>query len=256
MVQYPPSIDHPLYKCSFTLIAFLDGADGKVLANCHRPVHYQPFLETTLLKSPYVHPISDTLDLRLDALDYCPGETITVTVRHKSCPRQPSPPMTAFLELIQIGTVVAYQQGHGLTPKLTDVIASSTTPVVFDTTNTASCSLSIPVQTPPSLSFSKTFHACYQLRVTIKKKQLLSSRVATIELPITLGTLGYGVRAADSLELYTLVDHKTVTPIFMRAIEYSDTLPAYDPARLPTYTQTVSLPHTPSTSSTLTSSND
>ncbi|ORY94903.1 hypothetical protein BCR43DRAFT_494785 [Syncephalastrum racemosum] len=252
MVQYPPAIDHPLYKCSFSLIAFLDGVDGKVIASCHRPVLYQPFLETTMLKSPYVQPINDALALQLDALDYCPGETITVRVRHKACLRQPPPAMTVLLELVQIGTVVAYQQGHGLTPKLTDVIASSTTPILLDTKSTASCSLSIPVQAPPSLTFSQTFHISYQLRVTLKKKQLLSSRIATFELPITLGTLGYGVRAADSLQLYTLVDYKSVTPIFMRAIEYNDTLPAYDPARLPSYDQTISLPHTPSTSSTLT----
>ncbi|KAI8988437.1 hypothetical protein BDF20DRAFT_855682 [Mycotypha africana] len=98
--------------------------------------------------------------------------------------------------------------------------------------------LPLPVDLTPSINYSKIVHLSYLLRIKIKSRgtSLLGpmfSSVVQMELPLKIGTLGYGIRASRDLKVYYA--DTVSSPRFLRSLEYEEALPLYDPSRLPSY---------------------
>ncbi|KAG0164821.1 hypothetical protein DFQ28_009563 [Apophysomyces sp. BC1034] len=242
LVQFPPSMDHELCKCEFRLSAYLDNV------SCHRKVQYMPFTETCLLKSPLyregTHGPDFSATLKMQALDYVPGDNLVMSlnVRGKSS-------VHVSTQLSQLATVL-----HGYRPTLTKVIASSSTKV--SPGSNIPLSLPLPSNLTPSCSYSRHMSLTYKLKVVVERKGPLGgmwSSEIPFELPINIGTLGYGIRTSDELQYYTVFTQNDAAnsttrdlpvPRFMRAVEYEEALPRYEPARLPSYESTSHVPTT------------
>ncbi|KAI9265154.1 hypothetical protein BDA99DRAFT_507893 [Phascolomyces articulosus] len=261
VVQYPPSIDeHEYYQCTFKLIAIVEKA-GRTLQSIEKKISYRPFIETCVLKRP-IDAFSG--QIKLHGLEYVPGDMITATikrsdVRHRSTSTSSSSSASSSTSSIKrIITAKLYQISmlHAVddVPKLAKVIVSKSWDEDRDADQDAFDEsykldlLHIPSDIIPSYSYSSIMTVSYQLKVWFKQKKLGGLWTTTgqaIEFPLTIGTLGYGVRAPTQLQIYSTMvqqqeDQSEQIPRFMRAVEYSDSLPAYEGTRLPTYHDTIS----------------
>ncbi|KAF7722476.1 hypothetical protein EC973_003096 [Apophysomyces ossiformis] len=231
LVQYPPSLQHEFCKCEFRLSAYLDNVV------CHRKIQYMPYTETSLLKSPLCKERSQGSDfgatLKMHALDFVPGDdlTMTLSIRGKF-------PVHVSAQLSQHATALL-----GNRPSLTKLIASTTTKIT--TSSDSTISLPLPSDLTPTCNYSRCISLTYKLKVIVERKGPLGgiwSCELPFEVPINIGTLGYGIRASDELQFYTAVDTRPtaphselLVPRFMRAVEYEEALPRYEDTRLPSY---------------------
>ncbi|KAI8374701.1 uncharacterized protein BYT42DRAFT_646631 [Radiomyces spectabilis] len=250
MVQFPPSMDCCRYKCSFRLTATLDmmNAGQKSLVT-HKPVHYMPFVETCLLKTPLIKDLGDAQDdhikVKMNSLDYLPGDTIQVTALSLSGARRGD---TLTLTLYRVTT---FMNQEDAIPNQIHQICSKKTALNGNTS--VDCGLELPNDLIPSFSYGRVIAISYKLHLALGRaksglSKLLVS-VPSLELPVTIGTLGYGVRAAQDLQVYTMFQSvfddpaqpssspSPVLPVpkFIRVVEYEDALPQYEATRLPSY---------------------
>ncbi|KAG0166126.1 hypothetical protein DFQ28_004911 [Apophysomyces sp. BC1034] len=234
LVQFPPSMLSDQYRCAFKLTAHLDLLEYPSI-QVHKPVLYMPFIETRLLKTPLV--FKDTkhntsASFKVCALDYVPGDVLTGTLKIDGEATKVS------MELRQILTLNRGEQQY------TKIMTSS----IHKISNThTKITLDLPQDLAPSFSYGRVMSVAYKLSVKVERKGALRSKQWTFDLPITIGTLGYGIRASDELQLYTSFrgvfdtnssnssDPLLPVPRFMRAIEYEESLPVYESDRLPSY---------------------
>jgi hypothetical protein len=111
--------------------------------------------------------------------------------------------------------------------------------------STFDISLPIPVETTPSFSYSPIFSIGYQLQISIKQKKIWSALLELPDIPITIGTLGYGIRSSQELKVYSAFksvfdqgqDNTDTLPVprYLQVVEYEDCLPPYEDQRLPLY---------------------
>ncbi|KAG0166124.1 hypothetical protein DFQ28_004913 [Apophysomyces sp. BC1034] len=238
LVQFPPSMLDEQYRCAFKLTAHLDLPNGRSI-QAQKPVLYMPFIETSLLKTPLE--LKDTshnttVSFKVCALDYVPGDVLTGTLKFESEATEVS------MKLHRISTL-----NHGK-QQYTGVVASSVHKLYNARTE---ITLDLPQDLTPSFSYGRVMSVAYKLSVKVERKGALRSKQWTFDLPITIGTLGYGIRASDELQLYTSFrrvfdtnssnssDPLLPVPRFMRAIEYEESLPVYESDRLPSYDTTV-----------------
>ncbi|KAG2227463.1 hypothetical protein INT45_007488 [Circinella minor] len=236
VIQYPPSVEkHEYYQCSFKLIAIVEKY-GNVLRSAEKKISYRPFIETCAHKRPI-----DTFSgqIKLHALEYVPGDMITATIKRRF-DSQTSSTSTSIKRVI---TAKLYQISilHSVQdlPKLTKIIASNSWDEERQEDKERGDHLDllyIPSDVIPSFSYSGFWKT--------------TGKVA--EFPLTIGTLGYGIRAPTQLQIYSTIpsqqqqqsssanEEEQVLPRFMRAVEYSDSLPVYDSARLPSYGDIIS----------------
>lgn len=138
---------------------------------------------------------------------------------------------------------VIAQQNVSLVSEVNDMI----TPI--------SVSLETASDILPSFSYSPVFSIKYQLQITMKRKgKLWSSNLDLMEMPINIGTLGYGIRSSEEIKIYSsfksifdsqqeqhqgesssLLDPVLPVPKFLEVIEYEESLPVYSNDRLPPY---------------------
>lgn len=238
LVQFPPSMDNEYYHCTFQLKAILERHNGQTAATAQKTMIYMPFTETCALKTPLVQRQTAGFTLKLHALDYVPGDPIRVIMGGLRQGRRTA----VTLQLIQ--TTMALQEQDR--PKLRKVVASSKRSVSSSSSSSTQeeeeqlvIELPLAVDLVPTLNYSPVLSVSYHLRAVVEQKKGplggLWCAVASFELPITLGTLGYGMGAPEGFQLYTALTHEARMPRFMRVIEYTDTLPLYDPVRLPSY---------------------
>ncbi|KAG0166125.1 hypothetical protein DFQ28_004912 [Apophysomyces sp. BC1034] len=237
IVNFPPSAEHEHYRCRFQLSAYLDCRPVALVTR--KTVAYMPFLETCLLKSPLVRTATRgdlTAKVQLYALDYVPGDPATVPVQ-VSLPKK-SPATRVSVKLYQITKCLVSKD----VPKLTKVVASVVEPIESSSTVT----LPIPIDITPSLCYSNLASVTYRLHIGIERKGMFTPSLKFEDIPVTIGTLGYGIRSADDLQVYTIfsehlkesnTSNTMPAPQFMRSIEYEDALPLYEPNCLPAYSE-------------------
>lgn len=262
MIQFPPSMEHALYQCRFDLSAKLIRTTFTLpTVITKRTISYMPFIETSLLKQPVVeegHHNGLYASAQLHSLQYVPGDTIPITIttsrRHinnrKKKEDQPAEVNSILLELCETVELVQCRA-----VSVTRVVAShaykpSTKGNKYALVKTPSggrgaeynVNLSLPVDLTPSINYSKVVRVSYALRIKIKSSQCsllgpIFNSTIDMELPLKIGTLGYGIRASQDLQVY-YVDTEN-SPRFLRSLEYEESLPLYESAKLPTYQDTI-----------------
>lgn len=267
MIQFPPSMEHQLYQCRFDLSAKLIRTTftlPTVLTS--RTITYMPFIETSLLKQPIIEEGSDSglyASARLHSLDYVPGDTIPITIvtsrntgsssnnHQKSKRKKEDQPAEVNSILLELCETVGLVQSRAV--KVTRVVAShlyrpNAKGEKYSLVKTANgrgaecqVALPLPVNLTPSISYSKIVKVSYTLRIKIKSNHTLIgplwNSAVDMELPLKIGTLGYGIRASQDLQVYYRDTENS--PRFLRSLEYEESLPLYEPNRLPSYCDTL-----------------
>lgn len=263
LVQFPPSIlIKNVYCCKFRLEAYLETRDGKILATSESPLSYTPLIETRVTKhtQPYVltktWPISSirsnntnigpNIRIVLESLTYVVGDCIT--------PRIVSP-INCSYQMTLLRTIISTRDNNK---------RHMITTTVSETTGEE---LVIPSDLIPSVSYGRLMTIQYSLcvkvfsretNITQQKNSGLLSRllkpsgpsVTFDDIPIQIGTLGYGIRGPSDLAPYT--DFKDVfdkssdsslptlpVPEFVSTTDYKDCLPVYESYHLPTYEEEI-----------------
>jgi hypothetical protein len=109
------------------------------------------------------------------------------------------------------------------------------------TTYSAPLELDLPDNLVPTFTYSSLASVTYRLKLSVKRKGPLSmwAQEVTKDWPLTVGTLGAGLRSSPGLMVYSALDSthdsEQYRPKFMKAVEYEDALPLYEPDRLPDY---------------------
>ncbi|KAI8094579.1 hypothetical protein BDF21DRAFT_490060 [Thamnidium elegans] len=271
MIQFPPSMEHALYQCKFDLSAKLIRTTFTLpTVVTQRSISYMPFIETSLLKQPIIEEGHDSglyASARLHSLAYVPGDSIPITIvasrrqtsssgtsnntqKRKRKEDQPAEVNSILLELCE---TVGLVQSRAVS--ITRVVASHLYKpnakgykyALVKTQNGSGAeyqvALPLPVDLTPSINYSKIVKVSYTLRIKIKSNHstfLVGSiwnSIVDMELPLKIGTLGYGIRASQDLQVY-YVDTEN-SPRFLRSLEYEESLPLYESAKLPTYGDTV-----------------
>lgn len=279
MVQFPPSMDHPLYKTEYKLTAIVDMVESRndvTESSLHSriPILYMPFIETSLLKSPMI--INTTTSdneikasLKFGNRDYVPGDYVEIELTlNSSCNdgkrnKQTSKNTTVILELQQTLKVLPFDD----VPDQLAVVASASQRLSLElTTDTVSPSyncvagigLFVPTDLPPSFQ-GKLTSVSYALHVRVQQKTALggiwkrSSNISKI--PVTVGTLGYGIRSSSLLKNYSTWSdtansaaprnqegEEMPVPKFLQQVEYEEALPLYKASDLPSYSEATTPP--------------
>lgn len=253
MIQFPPTCQHEAYRCNFQLIAILDApslGNNAPLIKTEIPVVCMPFVETSLLKNPLMAR-SEKGDLaavvRMRAQEYVPGDVIPVSLRvdkkknsGSSSKKNSIQYVTVNIKLKQILSIVVFDD---MQDQIKTICSASHKMILIDGAYCdADLSLKIPADASPSYDYGQLVNISYRLEVSAEQKGPLggiwTNSVEIDNIDITIGTLGYGIRTASDMKLYTdyASDMKLMpVPKFMKAIEYEDALPVYDPAKLPGY---------------------
>jgi transcriptional regulator of met regulon len=255
MVQFPPSVDHATYRCSFQLIALLDTPSlGIPIIKTDIPVICMPFVETSLLKTPTVLSSKKgdlSARVKMGSQQFVPGDIIPFSLHVvKSSNSKKSSNLqyiTVNIKLVQILKVLAFDDIHDqITP-----VATATQKILllksFDGSYCdADLTLKLPADITPSYDYGKLVQISYKLEVHVEQKGpmcgIWNYSVGIDDIDITIGTLGYGIRTSNELKLYSefadsASDKPSTMPLpkFMKAIEYEDALPLYDSSKLPAY---------------------
>lgn len=264
MIQFPPSMEHTLYQCRFDLSAKLIRTTFTLpTVVTQRSITYIPFIETSLLKQPIIEEGSEGglyASARLHSLAYVPGDSIPITItasrthpssstRHHSKTKEDQPAEVNSI-LLELCETVGLVQSKAVS--VTRVVAShlykpnskgykySLVKTQHGSGAEYQVALPLPVDLTPSINYSKIVKVSYTLRIKIKSHHhsafLLSSiwnSVVDMELPLKIGTLGYGIRASQDLQVYYVKTEDS--PRFLRSLEYEESLPLYDSGKLPAY---------------------
>ncbi|KAG2230601.1 hypothetical protein INT48_004462 [Thamnidium elegans] len=259
MVQFPPSIDHSTYSCCFRLIALLDTPtlDCTTIKE-EVPILCMPFVETSLLKTPTFWNAKKgdlSAELRMAAQEFVPGDNISITLRvnnkNGSSKKKSTNSLhyvTVHIKLIQTLTVSAFDD----VPNQSKTVAAVSSKLLLinsldgcGTYCDGDLSLKLPYDLCPSYDYSKLANISYRLQLTVEQKGPMGGiwnySVSVDNISITVGTLGYGIRTSNELKLYSDIEESTssiMSPQFMKAIEYEDSLPLYDASKLPDYEST------------------
>ncbi|KAL9549451.1 hypothetical protein MBANPS3_005200 [Mucor bainieri] len=260
MVQFPPSMDHSFYRCSFQLIAFVDTPSS--IAKLTEPIHTDvpiicmPYVETSVLKSP-LSLVSSKAHLvakaKMSAHDFIPNESVTVRLDVTSNKPAPSSGslqyITAHLKLVQTLHILAFDD---LNDQTTTVAKASHKLLMIESLGgkgtycQAELDLKLPADLTPSYDYGNLVQVSYALQISIEQKGPMGGiwnyNVNMEDVPVTIGTLGYGIRSSSELKIYSMFESGSSSsskpmplPKFMKAIEYEDALPLYDATRLPDY---------------------
>lgn len=255
MVQFPPSIDHTVYRCTFQLIAIVDtpSLGTTPIFKTDIPVVCMPFVETSLLKTPLVLSAQKgelSARVRLGAQDFVPGETIPLSLHVGSKKSSSSLQyVTVNLKLIVTVSVIAFDD---VADQIKPVATATQKLLLLPSTQgggsscDADLTLKLPNDITPSYDYGKLVKISYTLQVTVEQKGPMGGIwnyiVGMDRINITIGTLGYGIRTSNELRNYSDFDTSSSDkpsgmplPKFMKAIEYEDALPLYDSSKLPEY---------------------
>ncbi|CAO3652728.1 unnamed protein product [Mucor fragilis] len=264
MIQFPPSMDHALYQCKFDLSAKLIRTTFTLpTVLTQRTISYMPFIETSLLKQPNIEEGYHNglyASAQLHSLAYVPGDSIPITVvtsrRHASKKKKTDEDQPAEVNSILLELCEKVELVQSRAVSITRVVASTLYKTnskghKYSMTKTRNgggaeyqVALPLPVDLTPSINYSKVVRVSYTLRIKIKSSQCalmgtFFNSVVDMELPLKIGTLGYGIRASQDLQVY-YVDTEN-SPRFLRSLEYEESLPLYESSRLPSYQQDTSL---------------
>ncbi|KAG2230600.1 hypothetical protein BDF21DRAFT_447699 [Thamnidium elegans] len=261
----------------------------------HKPIIYMPFIETGFSKKPIcittfekgsnllssseknskpgkASPTAPSVNVKLASLDYVPGDIIPVSLLIKGIPKHS----------IESVSIRLYQ--NRTWNKTTNNLKSKTNKGerkvshlitqeninlnLIDTNNSSSSSsieskvipidskLEISIDNIPSFSYSPVFSIGYQLKINIKRKgKIWNSNFDLTDIPINIGTLGYGIRSSEEIKVYSTFQSVfdqppegsnadiLPAPKFLNFLEYEEALPLYNEDRLPKYESSLNTPH-------------
>ncbi|KAI8334995.1 hypothetical protein BC941DRAFT_515133 [Chlamydoabsidia padenii] len=233
MIQYPPSMEYGRlrYKCDFKLTAILEQCHGhsSPLLTARLAILYRPWVPTKCFKSsPALIQRSKWAEVQLTQDAFLAGDTCQVLV-------SPSlGPVVITLALAQLVTLLDQMKQERVKP-LETILTRST----FELSSTRHLSIIIPADTPPTCCFGRTITVGYALVVRLKKSSVDKH---DIQLPLVIGTLGYGVSLPEGMKQYTDFDRfvahglpSVPVPQFLTSIEYESAPPSYLPSTLPPY---------------------
>lgn len=278
MIQFPPSIDHQYYRCSYKLTAYLDPslAYKEVPVMTQARIRFIPLIETKLLKSPMtledikrrriaMNQSDISATVKLSAVEYIAGDTIQATVYVTEGQKKKSKRSLTLNDLsISMRVYQISKFNLDEKPILSQLMATNTYILKNNKldndenkmTQVHQVSLELDEELAPSMEYSQIMSLSYKLVISIHKtivttkknnKKLLnlknllvpwSNDLHIFEQPITIGTMGRGIRAGDELDIYSKynkTDNPVPHPKFLQTIEYEDALPLYDSSRLPLY---------------------
>lgn len=282
MVQFPPSAnvvsesEGLSYHSNFTLSAYLDQHQGECIIKAHKTIIYMPFIETSISKKPITittldkpssmmtqnyssssssdlehEQASPSINLSMSSLDYVLGDTIPLTLSFKSIPRKSIDDISIRLFQVQTWNKASSKgKTSKSNRKLKECIAQTTiklpTADLVDISDQIKTCLDIPRDALPTFTYSSVFSVTYVLLISVKRKgKLWSNTVDLNEVPIKIGTLGYGIRSSEEIQLYSTFksvfdqDNSTTNtlpvPKFLDIVEYEESLPVYVKDRLPAY---------------------
>lgn len=292
MVQFPPSAnivskDEGLsYHTNFVLTAYLDPLDGDSILKTSKSIIYMPFIETNLSKKPMVITTFEntsaadekdpSISLKIHSLDYIPGDNISLSLSFQNIPTKSIESVSIRLNQVQTwnktspnnkgkGLKSGKKAKHSVTQKMVPFITTSNMENSNGYINSpCNFSINVPVETIPSFTYGPVFSLTYTLKVSVKRKgKLLSHTYDLTEIPITIGTLGYGIKTAEETKVYSIFksvfnddnssgetntslpesSSAAVLPVpkFLDAIEYEDSLPVYIGDRLPAYDSIINI---------------
>ncbi|KAI8337326.1 hypothetical protein BD560DRAFT_413335 [Blakeslea trispora] len=252
MTQFPPSMEHALYQCRFDLSAKLIRTTFTLpTILTQRTISYMPFIETSLRKQPIIEEGCHNglnVSVRLHSLDYVPGDSIPITIVTSYSHKKQDQPAEVNSILLELCETVRLVQNEAVS--VTRTVAShlhkpNTKGYRYGLVNTSrgrgaehKISLDLPVDLTPSINYSKIVRVSFMLRIKVKSSQgtflspIFNSSV-DMELPLKIGTLGYGIRASQDLKVYYRDTESS--PRFLRSLEYEESLPLYESTKLPSY---------------------
>lgn len=195
MVQFPPSVEHQYYRCSYKLTAYLDPslAYKEVPVMAHTCVNYIPLIETKLLKSPLT--LTDVKrrmilqDLRLNisasvklyAVEYVAGDMIQATIRVTDMHRNKNKNRSLTLNDLSV-TMSVFQISKFNSddkPILNKLVATRThilknnrqrvDNTQDDTSQIHQVQLELDESLPPSMEFSEIMSLSYKLVISVHK---------------------------------------------------------------------------------------
>lgn len=296
MVQFPPSAnivskDEGLsYHMNFTLTAYLDQSSGENILKTSKPIIYMPFIETNISKKPMIITTSSntstsdvntaqpSISVNIHSLDYIPGENIPLSLTFQNILKKSVESIT--IKLMEVRTwnkISPSYKGKGCKngKKLKQQVIQksipfATTPNTESSSEFINCpfnlSIDIPSETLPSFTYGAVFSLSYVLKISVKRKgKLMSHNYELTDIPITIGTLGYGIKTSQEIKVYSIFkgvfdddnvahnnsDNQPVSegsssatlpvPKFLDAIEYEDSLPVYIEEKLPAYDTVIKL---------------
>lgn len=259
MVQLPPAVDHDFYHCKFELIAHIDTATSLAKTTeairAEKSVLCMPFIETSMLKVPLQLQAQKgqlTARINMIAQEFVPGDLIPIRFylqNNRKANNSSFQYITVCIKLIQTLHIIAFDDIGDQIKTVASV--SQKLPLIPSHDTSGACSdadlaLKLPPDITPSYNYGKLACISYKLRITAALKGpmrgIWNYSVTTDDIPITIGTLGYGIRSSSEIQLYTSFEQESTTnpngmpsPKFMKAIEYEDALPLYDATKLPDY---------------------
>lgn len=282
------------YSCSYTLSAYLDSqTQGEAaIIKVHKPIIYMPFIETSFSKKPIcittfendpsssekvsklgkASSMAPSVSVRLPSLDYVPGDVLPVSLSIKGIPRNSIE--SVWIRLYQNRTwnkttnniKSKTNKGERKVPHLItqenvnlnsiDLNNSSSSSSVEKEAIFVDSKLEISVDSIPSFSYSPVFTIGYQLKISIKRKgKIWNSNFDLTDIPINIGTLGYGIRSSEEIKVYSTFQsvfdqhpegsstNILPAPKFLNFLEYEEALPLYNEDRLPKYESSLNTPH-------------
>ena len=257
MIQFPPSSNIIAedgvitYHCNYVLTAYLEDQSYEPIIKISKPITYMPFIETRSLKAPVSLsvPLKDDippLNICIPSYDYVPGDEISLDI---SIPTNYQEKCIESLSVKLLSTRTWHKSAYNREGKsyigkvkVSQVIAQTT----MEANAASVSSIGIPYDVIPSFAYSPVFSVNYHLQVSVKKRgKLWGSSVELLDLPIHIGTLGYGIHSPEEIKYYSefksVFDDDSSTgetmplPKFLDVIEYEETLPVYCNERLPPY---------------------
>ncbi|KAI9356440.1 hypothetical protein BD770DRAFT_390226 [Pilaira anomala] len=289
LVQFPPTSDFYSYgdglgyKCRYTLSVYLDSQaqGGNTIIKAHKDITYMPFIETSLSKNSICITTNErdsrventssklqksipSVGIKLTSLDYVPGDTIPISLSVKGIPKNSIESISFKLYQNQTWNKTTENNAGNKTSKgerkLSYLVAQNK--IGSHSIDTSSSSgnqqevfyinskIDLSLDIIPSFSYSPVFSIGYQLKISIKRKgKLWCSNFDLTNVPIHIGTLGYGIRSSEEIKVYSTFrdifdqnpeehnDNVDVLPApkFLSFLEHEEALPLYNEDRLPNY---------------------
>ena len=199
LIQFPPSMSHSLYKCTYKLCACLDLLESysELPVTTSANINYIPLLETRLLKSPiYLDNIKKrkqhksrwmtipSIKIKLHSMEYISGDTIDaiICIANQEAASSSSIITPSFKFDYSI-TANLYQVCHfhhsqrTAPPQLvgTQSYSLDLNENIHEEETQHHISLKLESYLPPSFDFSKILSFSYKLRVKVYVKRARTS---------------------------------------------------------------------------------
>ncbi|EPB82659.1 hypothetical protein HMPREF1544_10605 [Mucor circinelloides 1006PhL] len=200
-VQFPPSMHHDYYRCTYKLSAFLDPSlgYGEVPVMSQRCINYIPLTETRLLKTPlYLKDLKSkrkqvpssnmpSVTVKLNSVEYLSGDTVQAAI----CPQFTGSNSSSCnvydyhvtMNLYQISTFSA--DSVPILSQLVDTQSHHIEVQDSNKNNEFRVALKLKEDLPPSFEYSKIMTLAYKLKVKvyIKKRRTSFSLTVTQNKP-------------------------------------------------------------------------